>query len=348
VASLGIITTIGMPFVARAGVFSFVSSLFGNITKAAQISADNSQSISLLQADIKPGSDLPSGGAEITIIDGTALASDASPLSSEDHDASHRPGSDQISIYVVRAGETISQIATMFNVSVNTIVWTNNLKTKDVHEGQVLIILPISGVKYSVKAGDTIESIAKAYKGDATEIKNYNNLSDNAVLATGTEIIIPDGEIAAVVPVIIKKPVVKSPKSSIGGPQHAAALPDVAVTEGDTTGYYMRPLLGGIKTQGIHGYNAVDIGTPVGSTVYAAASGSVIISRDSGWNGGYGEYIVIAHSNGTQTLYAHLSGTIVVEGQSVVQGQVLGYSGSTGKSTGPHLHFEVRGAVNPF
>jgi murein DD-endopeptidase MepM/ murein hydrolase activator NlpD len=101
-------------------------------------------------------------------------------------------------------------------------------------------------------------------------------------------------------------------------------------------------------TQGLHGYNGIDIGVPTGTAIYAAAGGTVIISRNSGWNGGYGDYIVISHDNGVQTLYGHLSRTVVQTGARVEQGDIIGYSGMTGKATGPHLHFEVRGAKNPF
>ncbi|MBI3075361.1 MAG: M23 family metallopeptidase, partial [Parcubacteria group bacterium] len=105
---------------------------------------------------------------------------------------------------------------------------------------------------------------------------------------------------------------------------------------------------GGRKTQGLHGFNGVDIGAPYGTPVYAAAAGTVIVSRPSGWNGGYGQYVVISHSNGTQTLYSHMGSIVASEGAYLEQGQILGYVGSTGRSTGPHLHFEVRGARNPF
>jgi len=105
-------------------------------------------------------------------------------------------------------------------------------------------------------------------------------------------------------------------------------------------------LEGGIKTQGLHGYNAIDIGTPVGTTLYAAAAGQIIIAKHSGWNGGYGKYVVISHNNGTQTVYGHMSQVIVDEGETVAQGQVIGLSGNTGHSTGPHVHFEIRGAYN--
>lgn len=109
----------------------------------------------------------------------------------------------------------------------------------------------------------------------------------------------------------------------------------------------MRPTKG-VRSQGIHGHNGVDIAAPVGTPVWAAADGKVIVARSGGWNGGYGSYVVISHSNGTQTLYAHLSRVDVTVGQSVTKGKTIGAMGNTGKSTGPHLHFEVRGGKNPF
>ncbi len=103
-----------------------------------------------------------------------------------------------------------------------------------------------------------------------------------------------------------------------------------------------------MRTQGIHGYNGVDLGASVGAPVRAAAGGTVMLSRSGGYNGGYGNYIVIKHPNGSQTLYAHLSSNAVAAGQVVTQGQTIGAVGNTGRSTGPHLHFEVRGGKNPF
>ena len=87
---------------------------------------------------------------------------------------------------------------------------------------------------------------------------------------------------------------------------------------------------------------------PVGTPIRASAGGVVIISRSSGYNGGYGSYVVISHSNGTQTLYAHMNKVQAIQGTTVAQGELIGTVGSTGKSTGPHVHFEVRGAANPF
>ncbi|MFA6414834.1 MAG: M23 family metallopeptidase, partial [Candidatus Paceibacterota bacterium] len=114
-------------------------------------------------------------------------------------------------------------------------------------------------------------------------------------------------------------------------------------------GYYSSPIPGALITQGIHGWNGIDFGAARGTPIHAAADGIVIIARSNGgWNGGYGNYVVVTHENGSQTLYSHMRSAAVSSGQSVSSGQVIGYVGSTGKSTGSHLHFEVRGAANPF
>lgn len=114
-------------------------------------------------------------------------------------------------------------------------------------------------------------------------------------------------------------------------------------------GYYSSPIPGAVLTQGLHGWNGIDLGAARGTPIRAAADGTIIIARGNGaWNGGYGNYVVITHSNGSQTLYAHMTSIAVSAGRSVFSGQVIGYVGSTGLSTGAHLHFEVRGAANPF
>jgi murein DD-endopeptidase MepM/ murein hydrolase activator NlpD len=220
----------------------------------------------------------------------------------------------------------------MFGVSVNTIRWSNDLSSTGViRVGQTLVILPVNGVRYTVKKGDTVASIAKKFKGDADEILNYNVLSLEDGLSVGQSIVIPDGVVAA--PPIVPRATSKNNVAKYSGPE--------------LVGYYLRPVPGP-KTQGIHGNNGVDMGNPIGTTVVASAPGEVIIARSSGWNGGYGQMVVITHPNGTQTLYGHLSQVDVSAGMYVVQGQRIGAVGNTGRSTGPHLHFEVRGAKNPF
>jgi LysM repeat protein len=243
--------------------------------------------------------------------------------------------SGRISVYVVRRGDTLSDIAEMFNVSINTIIWSNNLSnSRDVRPGDTLIILPISGIEHKIVKGDTIKSLAKKYSADADEISQYNGLDSADSLEIGSIIIIPGGEILAPAPTPASRPVVSPIR--VGGGVFLA-------------GYFGNPLPSGIITQGIHGWNGIDIGAARGTPIYAAADGAIIISRtNGGWNGGYGNYIVITHENGTQTLYSHLKSAIVSPGQPVMRGQIIGYVGSTGRATGPHLHFEVRGAVNPF
>jgi murein DD-endopeptidase MepM/ murein hydrolase activator NlpD len=240
---------------------------------------------------------------------------------------------DQISVYVVREGDTLSQVAKMFGVSSNTVRFANDIpKGGSLRVGQQLVILPVSGIQYVVKKGDTINKIAKKYSGDAQEIKDFNGIDDSS-LQIGDTIIIPNG-------VEVSVPIVTSVKKFIANIMTA----DSGI---QTDGYFIRPAKGG-KTQGIHGHNGIDFSARGGLSVVAAASGKVLISLSSGYNGGYGRYVVIAHSNGTQTLYAHLSANFVSAGDTVEQGQLIGNIGNTGLSTGPHLHFEVRGAKNPF
>ncbi|MCI5108688.1 MAG: LysM peptidoglycan-binding domain-containing M23 family metallopeptidase [Candidatus Pacebacteria bacterium] len=215
----------------------------------------------------------------------------------------------------------------MFGVSSNTIRWGNDIDTNDViNPGDRLVILPINGVRHTVEKGDTIKSIAKKYEGDVDEILRFNELTADSEISVGDVVVVPNGE-------------VHRPKASSGGTYAKASV---------SSDYFINPVPGSVITQYLHGYNAIDLGARSGSSVYASASGEVIVSKEGGWNGGYGNYVVIRHSNGTQTLYSHLASNSVYVGQYVSQGDIIGYVGATGRATGPHLHFEVRGAVNPF
>lgn len=275
------------------------------------------------------------GGGDITMVGGVALQAESGPSGTLADIEVARPGADQISIYVVREGDTISQIADLFGVTTNTIVWSNDLQGSTIHPGETLVVLPVSGIKHTVEKGETIASIVKKYKGDTEEVLSFNNLSAGSALAVGDSIVIPYG----VEPAPVKT--TRASTITINEPAHGTGGPRL-------DGYFLAPLVRYVETQGLHGYNAVDLAAPIGTNVLASASGEVIISRNVGYNGGYGQYIVVKHSNGTQTLYAHLSQNFVYQGSQVVQGQVIGAVGTTGRSTGPHLHFEVRGAANPF
>ncbi len=321
---------------ADAGLFSFLDKIWGSADKSEVAQSDsNSQNISLLASALSPFGDSGLGGGGITIVNQSALLPDVGPLGSV-ADISSDDGttlaSGRVSLYVVREGDNLSSIAKLFGVSVNTILWANDIEIANmIKVGQVLVILPVTGLSYTVKAGDTLTSIAKKFKGSEEEIIQFNGLTESKSLTVGQEIIIPDGE-APYSPLATTQP--QKFVKDIGGP--------------DYRGYYLRPIEEGGRSQGLHGYNAVDLATSCGEPIMAAATGDVMIARSSGWNGGYGKYIVINHLNGTQTLYAHASELIVTPGWHVVKGQVIGYAGTTGKSTGCHVHFEVRGAKNPF
>lgn len=275
------------------------------------------------------------GGGDITIVDDSVLVPQAGPLGTM-IEVQESLKSSQISVYTVRSGDTLSQIASMFDVTVNTIMWANDIKsTKDIKPGDTLVILPVTGIRYTVKNGGSLRDIVKKHGGDLAEAALYNGIDPDEELAAGTVVIVPDAEL-----IVPKTPSAKSTAGVRVAVRTTGSVPTYS-------GYYQRPI-NGTKTQGVHGYNAVDIGAPEGTPVWASARGEVIIARKGGYNGGYGSYVVIRHDNGTQTLYAHLSQVSVSAGQVVSQGEEIGLSGNTGRSTGPHLHFEVRGAVNPF
>jgi len=245
------------------------------------------------------------------------------------------PEMDEISVYVVSQGDTVQSIAKLFNVTSNTIIWANDLRKKSISVGDTLVILPINGIRHIVKKDDTLKKIAAIYKADVGDIELFNGVTQNTLLAVGQTILVPEGEIAEPKKEIKKSAAKKKPTT-------------LALKSAVKVGYYIRPT-NGLRTQGIHGRNAVDIASPIGTPVRASAEGTVILAKIGGWNGGYGNYVVIRHPNGTQTLYAHLSVLYVNNGQVVTQGETIAGTGNSGRSTGPHLHFEIRnGPINPF
>lgn len=254
----------------------------------------------------------------------------ANPLKpSYESDDSHREG---ISKYIVKEGDTATSIASYFGVSVNTVLWANGLHSETVIKpGNVLDILPITGVKHIVKKGETVKIIAEKYKASGEEIAFFNGIAEDGALETSAVIIIPGGAMPDI-PKNKKEPGLKN--IATGSPLK------------QLNGYFIYPAAGHNFGR-IHANNGVDISNPKGGPIYAAAGGTVILSDSSGYNGGYGKYVKIQHPNGAVTLYAHLSKIYVQLGRQVNQGAIIGMMGNTGRSTGTHLHFEVRGAKNP-
>lgn len=323
-----------LPLSAHAGL---LSKLFDTHKADAEAEVSysqdtNAQLIPLLRAAIHTDPNPAKGGGDIIVSENALVPS--GDIDGEEDSVNTKTNNGEISIHVVREGEPLSKIAEMYDVSVKTILWANDIKDADlIQPNDELIILPITGVRHVVKSGDTIGSIAKKYSGDVDDILDYNQLASADDIVVGDTVVIPGGEIEA-------------PK--VAQSSSVAYSSNTTVVSGGGSSGFIHPLPGSVKTQGIHGYNGVDFGASAGTPVRAAAGGSVIVSRSSGWNGGYGLYVVVKHGNGTQTLYAHLSRTAVAVGDSVAAGQTVGYVGNTGRSTGNHLHFEVRGARNPF
>jgi LysM repeat protein len=230
--------------------------------------------------------------------------------------------------YIVNPGDKPSVIAASFGITVNTLLWANNLSDGEyIKPGDKLVILPVSGIRYKVKPGDTISSIAVDHKGEIDKIIAFNDLDVNGGIISGEYIIVPDGE---------------APKRAYGNAAKYAPYSQ------NLDSYFIHPTAGvGYKSRGIHPHNAVDIAASCWTPIYAAAAGTVAISDGYGWNGGYGRYIKLDHGDGIGTLYSHNIQNEVSAARYVEQGQLIAYMGSSGRSTGCHLHWEVYGALNP-
>jgi murein DD-endopeptidase MepM/ murein hydrolase activator NlpD len=233
---------------------------------------------------------------------------------------------DKVIDYVVQIGDTISTIAQKFSISTNSILWENSLSYySTIKPGQTLKILPTSGINYKIKSGDTIQKIVKKYGGSTKEIIEFNKLTDASDIVIGQEIIIPSGKKPVSYPVRPSNPTNTSFSQATTVSNAKLQWP---TNSSRITQYY------GWRHTGL------DIGNKTGQPIYASESGKI---TKAGWNrGGYGYYIMINHGGGLETLYAHLSRIDVKIGQNVSRGQVIGGIGSTGRSTGPHIHFEVR------
>lgn len=341
-----IISFISAPLLTEA---SWFSGIFGGeqaqasdiIPSSETTSSANSQNIDLdinnIESSVNPDLKKAKDNEDIVLIqDDSFIASEGSFIPDVKFEKSKL--SDQIRVYTVEKGDTLSEIAETFGVSMNTIRWENNISGQTISVGQKLNILPMTGVKHIVKSGDIVSKIADKYEAETDDILIFNDISKGDGLKKGDIIFVPNGIIK---PVIVAKPV--STTSKI-----------VTSNTKVPTGYYLRPVSGrvtspyGSRRGGFH--PGVDLGGAKGTPIMAAADGVVskvingCVEGKRSCGGRYGNHIVIEHPNGTNTTYAHLSKTSVMIGQTVSQGEVIGALGNTGQSTGPHLHFEVENA----
>lgn len=243
---------------------------------------------------------------------------------------SQKPRSEIID-YQVQQGDTISSVAKKFGISQDTIKWANNLS--DIHQikpGQTLKILPVTGIAHTVKSGDTLEAVAKKYKAEPQAIMDFpfNDVPDDFKLKVGQVLIVPDG---------VKE---DAPATVRRQPQYVAQGPASPAFEAPGGARFVWPTAGGISQYFAWYHPGIDIPNKAAPGIAAADGGVVVMA---GWpdNWGYGNRVVLDHGNGYRTLYAHLSNIYVSIGQTVSRGQVIGQMGSTGRSTGVHLHFEI-------
>jgi len=222
--------------------------------------------------------------------------------------------------YTVQEGDTVASIAEKFNVSLETILQANQLERgAKLKPGQKLIILPYSGLLHLVKKGETLESIAKYYKIKKEDILFLNEEIEKEVVA---------GDILFI-------PLTHFPEKEKTTFVFTKEIPLICPIASPCR-----------KTQGLHFFNAVDLSNgQCGENVFASQSGVV---QKTGFDKKAGNYIRILHDQNIVTFYGHLSKIYVQEGQRVNQGEIIGLTGRTGLTTGCHLHFEVRGAKNPF
>lgn len=233
--------------------------------------------------------------------------------------------------YTVQPGDTISTIAMELDISVNTVLWENNLSAYSViRPGDELAILPVSGITHKIAKGENLGKIAAKYNIGEDKIIEINKITDASKLSVGEKLIIPGGK---------KIYYASTPASSYTG---ISAIKDLVSPSGaaPVSGNKMNWPTQGYRITQYYSWRhyGVDIANKLGTPIYAADAGVI---EYVGWGTGYGNQIVIDHGGGKKTRYAHLSKVYVGKGETVSKGQSIAAMGSTGWSTGPHLHFEV-------
>lgn len=260
----------------------------------------------------------------------------------------------EISEYTVVSGDSIFGIAQNFNIRPDTVLWANKSQLDDnphmLRIGMSLTIPPVDGIYYEWQEGDSLDSVAQEFKAKVESILNWaGNKLDlaNPVIEAGTWVMVPGGSREFQQWIV---PVAPSGRAGVVKNVYGAGGCDATVGAYGTGGFIW-PTASHVLSGNDYwsGHLAIDIAGGVGDSVYAADGGTVVFA---GWSSkGYGYMVMIDHGNGYHTLYAHLSAFTVACGNIVGQGRYIGAVGSTGNSTGPHLHFEVRlngGFVNPW
>lgn len=345
-AIIAVVTS--FPQEAKANVFGLLGGFLGLETQASETEATNpfnSQNIPLLEPNISPELKNIKNNVSINIVDDGALEANIGPSGTEADVDSAVSSSEVITVYVVKEGDTLDSIAKANKTTKQAIIYANSDVPRDelVKPGQALVLFPIKGVIYKVQKGDTVTSLAKKYKVEVEEILEYNLLESPKDLRLSQEIILPG------ITSLPKE--IKETKSAPKNTSSTKKSPTSNTSSGKiTTGYiWPFPAGAGRVSQGLHDGQAYDFAAPMGTPIYAIKGGVILTVKSSGYNGGYGKYVVMNFDNGAQAIFAHMTATAATPGQKVNQGDIIGYVGSTGRSTGPHVHIEFRGGWrNPF
>ena len=268
---------------------------------------------------------------------GNAVVAPAMPQVPEPGSNEEPSRRQQSFIYTVASGDTIESIAAQHDISSNTVLWANGLNSNTTLKvGDHLTILPTTGVLHTVASGDTVSEVANKYDAAASDIIDYNGLDEDAKLSIGQKLIVPDGYIAPrAAPQIVPQ------DERLATEPDGPAPPPVEVTG---AGLIWPTTTKHIAQYFKWGHTGIDIDNRARPPVYAAAAGTI---EFAGWLGGYGNLIIVNHGQGLRTYYAHLEKFYASEGQAVAKGDAIAKMGSTGRSTGPHLHFEVRKLGQP-
>jgi hypothetical protein len=265
-----------------------------------------------------------------------------------------RPRQDLLE-YIVQLGDSVFEIAARFKIKPETVLWANYDLLNDnpdlISIGMKLLIPPIDGVLYKWQGNDTLESVAQQFDTSQQAILSWpgNRLDlTNLQVVPDTLVMLPGGHREFRQWLI---PTIPRGAAGVSKSVYGEGACEGSLDGAYGTGTFIWPADNHTLSGNDYwsGHLGIDIGVGEGGHIYAADSGVVVFA---GWaTGGYGNTLMIDHGNGYQTLYAHLSKIAVGCGRSVQQGNVIGYAGSTGNSTGPHLHFEVRylgGFINPW
>lgn len=233
--------------------------------------------------------------------------------------------------YAVQSGDTISTIAANFGISVNTILWENDLNAYSlIRPGNKLVILSASGVSHKVARGDTLAAVALKYGIESNVIMEANKLASAEMLSVGQKLFVPGG----------KKTYYSAARSS-SNVSAVSIIKDLFKPQdlkNSASNKLAWPTAGARMTQYFSWrHHGLDIANKTGTPIYACDSGTVEVA---GWGIGYGNQIVVDHGGGRKSRYAHLSKFYVKKGETVKKGEAIAAMGSTGRSTGPHLHFE--------